>query len=366
MRIFFFQLALLLCFPLSVLASDATQSSSYKTIAKNIVCTEPLSPKSIEETSPGSSRWETIENVREEDGKMAIFDNHSTNQIKDIAVKLVLADGSIGSEGKTISNRWTDTPKYVAYGNDLWDTNLNPKDVNNANFGVGIQVGGGMIDSFMLKVTNFGFQIPLDATISGITAEIKRHNTIGTANGGSTYGYVDHVRMTICYIPPLEVDITPVKSLIQPSPEAKPNKMFSLSRNLKQLIYLILLSGVSYALFLAFKKLAIHNYSNVPDENRAYYETISDMITQMHNSIGDSAFKIADAVGGLAVDRKNGRVLNITKNPDEVISALFIRYENAYKKKLKVDVRPSSKKTKDKLSSAKNAIDKYEKYFRKK
>jgi hypothetical protein len=60
----------------------------------------------------------------------------------DEAVKLVKADGSIGSENKADTvNSWQTSDTYKSYGgvSDLWGETLTPTDINDADFGVVLQ-----------------------------------------------------------------------------------------------------------------------------------------------------------------------------------------------------------------------------------
>ena len=88
---------------------------------------------------------------------------------------------------------------------DLWDESWEYTDINDANFGVVLQVqehGGTYTTSYYLKATNFGFAIPEGNTINGIVVEILARNK---QTGASEYtAAVDHIRITVYYTPVAE------------------------------------------------------------------------------------------------------------------------------------------------------------------
>jgi hypothetical protein len=114
------------------------------------------------------------------------------------------------------------------------------------------------------------------------------------------------------------------------------------------------------------RRVIVHDYSYIPESDRLYYEMISDMITQMYDSIGVKAFRMADDIVGLSVDKESGKILNITKDPSEVLSVLYISYQKVCKDRLNIQVRSVAKKTHDNALTVENNLQKFEKYFRKK
>ena len=123
--------------------------------------------------------------------------------IKDVAVRIIKADASLGTEDKAdtaLSWPGSDTDKTYGGSSDLWSETWTPVDVNNANFGVALackETGG--VTSYWLKATHFGFSIPAKRTISGITVKIEREAVYSTY----IYAMVDYVEITITYSPPL-------------------------------------------------------------------------------------------------------------------------------------------------------------------
>jgi hypothetical protein len=110
----------------------------------------------------------------------------------------------------------------------------------------------------------------------------------------------------------------------------------------------------------------LYNFDAIPESDRVYYEIISDMITQMHDTIGDKAYQMANAITGLSVDVQTGKILRTTKDPSEIVSVLYIRYQNVFKRKLNISARSESKKIDNNAKDVEKNLDEFEKYFHKK
>lgn len=457
-RIVFCFISFLLCFPFAVYAATNTDAT---------ICTQKESPNTITQTSPGASPWSNISNVITEDGKETVFNNLSKNPITDVEARLILPDGSVGTVDKSSPNSWTSTSQYISYGGDVWNTPLTPLDVDNPNFGFAFQVGGGITQSKVLKLTNFGFRIPKEATITNITVEVKKREAELLDPTGTTLGYVDHVRMFICYTPttpfpantqngkpsmliarigsPTKVQAAPGEYLSIPitlelvggqnngdiaiqyqirdrngdvvleetdtfvAATADPHtkrmlipKQFLTGTYIGMVSILsagqpitepmkfpfivepkiigVFVSTLAYygwitffvvlllfigGLWIFYKKtLAVQSYTHIPESERMFYEIIGDMIRQMHELIGDKAYKIADAVVGLTIDLSTGRVLRISKDPTEMIATLLLRYQNIMKKDVKISVRSKGAKVMEHLTSVANTYSTFDKYFR--
>jgi hypothetical protein len=93
--------------------------------------------------------------------------------------------GVIGGTDKSTGALQPGTLSYVTYGgsSDLWGQTWTPADINASDFGLAFatQIGGkdGTTISNYLKITGFSFTVPSDATITGITAEVKTRNFLG-------------------------------------------------------------------------------------------------------------------------------------------------------------------------------------------
>ncbi len=119
----------------------------------------------------------------------------------DAEVKLVKSDGSIGIENKAKTGVWPSSDEYFSYGasDDLWSETWSASDINDSDFGVVLSVwedGNAYTKTHYLKVTNFGFDIPSNATVTGIAVEIEKHQESPL---GWTTPYVDHIQVIVYY-----------------------------------------------------------------------------------------------------------------------------------------------------------------------
>jgi len=112
------------------------------------------------------------------------------------------------------------------------------------------------------------------------------------------------------------------------------------------------------------KRFAPHKYSNVEKGERIYYELISDMIMQMRYREGDKAIELAQGIEGLKIDEDTGRVLEINKDPTEIITLLMIQYKKNFGKNKtdQISKKMSQKKPENKESINKN-LEMINKYF---
>jgi hypothetical protein len=136
--------------------------------------------------------------------------------VMDNLVKLVKGGSIVGTDHSNLVH-WPADFTGISYGGtaDMWGTTLTDTDVNASDFGIAISAdedagGQARIDAVRLKVsyttpavtarskthflsaTDFGFAIPDDALITGITAVIERH---ASANAGDDYAVDNDVRL---------------------------------------------------------------------------------------------------------------------------------------------------------------------------
>jgi len=86
-------------------------------------------------------------------------------------------------------------------------------------------------------------------------------------------------------------------------------------------------------------RLTSFDYSDIPHNERTFYEIVSDTIMAMRQRVGDDALDIASHVDGLTIDRETGRVLGLTKSPGKVIARLVSDYEERLGKKVSFSFR---------------------------
>lgn len=110
-------------------------------------------------------------------------------------------------------------------------------------------------------------------------------------------------------------------------------------------------------------RLTPHEYPKVPKRDRLFYEIISDTIMQMRYRVGEKAIKIAQNIDGLLVDKNNGKVLEIKKDPAKIIALIVLRYEQHLGKKISFAVRRADKETKQQLAPIDKNLVVVRKYF---
>ena len=135
-------------------------------------------------------------------GSAFVYPLAAAGATTDYSVKLIIGGSIVGdnlARGISIPvASWQD----FTYGNsqELWGNFIDPTIVNNANFGVafsGYGPGAGSAISNYVTFTNFNFNIPANAVITGVSLDIKLYGlptpTIGIA-------YEDPVYLTVHYI----------------------------------------------------------------------------------------------------------------------------------------------------------------------
>jgi len=121
--------------------------------------------------------------------------------IVDDEIYLQTAGGvTIGNNKADTSTAWSTTESYISYGdeNDKWGATLTPAIVNATDFGVGVGCKINTSQSGRLYASNFSFNIPTNAVISGIKVEVEK-SKLYASRGNTTVANIDHIRMTIYY-----------------------------------------------------------------------------------------------------------------------------------------------------------------------
>lgn len=95
-----------------------------------------------------------------------------------------------------------ETAEYGSSDN-LWGTTWTPADINSANFGVAMRPSLFLAFGNFLRARDFGFQIPDEATITGIRVEINRRrvpNQFPEPLGSQIH--VNWIKVSVCYTLP--------------------------------------------------------------------------------------------------------------------------------------------------------------------
>lgn len=110
-------------------------------------------------------------------------------------------------------------------------------------------------------------------------------------------------------------------------------------------------------------RLTPHEYSEIPQEKRIFYEIISDIIMQMRYHAGDKAIDMAEDINDLVVDASSGRVLDIKKSPEKIIALLILKYEKMLGKKVNFMLRKPDGAAQDRLMAIDKNLIIVRKYF---
>jgi len=150
----------------------------------------------------GAINWAAVDNAKASDNAYAtaaVQVYGEDTSVVEHSIKIVKGGTILGNEKSTGAT--LPVPEaYRTYGGatDLWGTTWTPADINSVNFGVVFSVEGypfSGLASHYLKATNFGFSIPVGATINGIKVEIE--STWAEVVGHNGVGKVDHIRITV-------------------------------------------------------------------------------------------------------------------------------------------------------------------------
>lgn len=175
----------------------------------------PNSPQTAANDGSGTYSWGSVNNVFANDTSYTTLGTMDDTPIE-YEVKIVKADASLGTTNKASLATWRSTPEpdfmgdnwatvanpgYTTYGGeaDLWGETWTADDINDADFGVAIKLKKVSANQYTtyLKVTNFGFNIPVDATITGIKMDMERW--VYNPSNYEPFEYVDHIRIFVYY-----------------------------------------------------------------------------------------------------------------------------------------------------------------------
>ena len=110
------------------------------------------------------------------------------------------------------------------------------------------------------------------------------------------------------------------------------------------IVPIVLIVFISIVLISKWKQkhvISAHDYSDKPKDQILYYEILDDIIHQMRLRAGDDALEIAKKIPFLAINEKNGLVINISKDPAQVVASLISQYEKSFGRKVSFSLRKS-------------------------
>lgn len=254
------------------------------------------------------------------------------------------------------------------------------KQVKTSGEAMALRVAPGELLPISIKLVNFGGGKKIDVTInyqildSNNTVEVDETETVAVE---TTASFIRNIQIpnglppgkyTIISNISYEGQEIPASSKFQFTVEKKIAGIF-----ISQLILygiITLLIGIAFAIVsrLIIKhrqasRITPHEYPDVPKQDRLFYEIISDVIMQMRHHIGNKALEIARNIDGLVINKDNGRVLEINKDPAEIVALLLLRYEKDTGKKMSFAPRKIDEKTKNNLRPVERNLNIIAKYF---
>lgn len=230
-----------------------------------------------------------------------------------------------------------------------------------------------------VKLMNFGEGEKVDVTISYKILNsldqtvFKRSETVAVE---TTSHYVKRIKIPEHFS---EGDYTVVTEIIYQNQKAPAVSEFQFTVEKKILgvfvsqfiIYSIV--GVVLAVVLIYigrfvrrkraSRFEAHDYSDVKKEERGFYEMIGDMIMQMRYQHGTRAIEVASKIDGLVIDENTGKVLDINKDPAEIVTLLMIYYKKEFGKKADFISKRIDKKGASKDPNVNKNVEMIQKYF---
>lgn len=150
----------------------------------------------------GAYAWTSASNILTDNGSYALYQLLGDQvAMFDNTAKLIKADGTYATENKVLAGDWAASWIVYDYGGDgsLWGETWAPADINDSDFGFALS--GCMFGydcSQTLKATNFGFNIPTSATITGIKVQAEKYGYVKSSPASSA-GRVDYIKITVYY-----------------------------------------------------------------------------------------------------------------------------------------------------------------------
>jgi hypothetical protein len=169
---------------INIMHVNTSEGSNSPTVASTEILTFPWgNPNNILSNGTGES------------------DNSACGSVicSDYEIKLIKADSTYSSQNKALATPLglVANPGYTSYGGSgqLWGETWSYTDINSDNFGLVLKYRGDN-DTDYLKATDFNFNIPNGAVVTGILAEVEPWVEWLV---DEYRVHIDHVRLTIYY-----------------------------------------------------------------------------------------------------------------------------------------------------------------------
>ncbi len=237
---------------------------------------------------------------------------------------------------------------------NLFDINLAPQ-IETTGAGLASRVAPGELLPLSVKLLNFGNRKKVDVTISYKITDGRGtiiYHAKETVAVETTATFVKTIQIPFEALPGRFVAESSIVYQGQVAP-AVTDFPFTVERKILGLfssdfyrysLIIILLSVLLTALGRFFVKRRAtrfepFDYSDIPHNERVFFELLSDTIMEMRQRVGDKALAVARQIDGLVIDPKTGRVLKLTGSPSKIIAELVSGYEQALGKKVSFSFR---------------------------
>ena len=157
-------------------------------------------PRQAVQAATVGYQWTNLSNILADDGTGAtgafLVSNHSWKTLK-LIIGGTAAGTNLGTPTSAIPYTW---PVTKGGSSNLWGNTLTPAIVNNYDFGIEFEIGkasDGTSASYIIRATDFGFNIPTDATIDGVELLIDGNHYSG--GGGTTGIDLDSLQLRVYY-----------------------------------------------------------------------------------------------------------------------------------------------------------------------
>lgn len=230
------------------------------------------------------------------------------------------------------------------------------KAVQSTSASLDVKVAPGELLPVSIKLSNFGGGKRVDVTVVYlITSDkgVEIYKATETVAVETTNNFVKNIQISSSAAPGIYTAKTSIIYQGQATPAATEftfsveRKIFGLFQN-EFFLYggIMLVLGIVTVL-IAYSLAKRHNssrfnpinYSNIPHNDRVFYELISDTIIDMRRRVGDRALDIASSIEGLTIDKETGRIVKLTRSPSRVIAELVSGYEKILGEKVSFSFR---------------------------
>lgn len=231
--------------------------------------------------------------------------------------------------------------------------------VDSTNAGLTVKVAPGELLPISVKILNFGGGKRVDVLVTYLITSEKGaeiYKATETVAVETTNAFVKTVQIPFDATPGVYTAKTSLLYQGQESPATTgfsfrvERKIFGLFQSDFLLyggvtiLFSLLMLGIGYSLVKrrASSRFSPIDYSNMPHDERVFYELISDTVLEMRQKVGDQALDIASSVEGLTIDKETGRIVKLTQSPSKVIAELVLGYEKSLGKKVSFAFREPS------------------------